>query len=65
MSECEAFRLDKEKQAKEVMGLIEVMKNWQNHFAQVGMSHEDFDSLVLRIDGDFFLGSRRGLGWQN
>jgi len=38
------------------MCVIELVKTWQDHFAQVGVCQEDIDSLALRIDGAFLLG---------
>lgn len=58
MSECEAFGLSQAEAEQEVLRVIEVVNTWQHHFAQVGVSLEDIDSLALRIDGEFLLAQR-------
>jgi hypothetical protein len=35
------------------------VNTWQTLVAQVGVCHEDIDSLALRIDGDFLIGQRQ------
>jgi serine/threonine-protein kinase HipA len=42
--------------------LIKVVDTWQQHFAQVGVSEEDVESLALRIDGEWLWGQRRLFG---
>jgi serine/threonine-protein kinase HipA len=44
----------------EVTRVIKVVDTWQQHFAQVGVSEEDIESLALRIDGEGLWGQRRG-----
>jgi serine/threonine-protein kinase HipA len=58
MSECEAFGLTAQVAAEEVMRVIQVVNNWQTHFAKVGVCQEDIDSLALRIDGEFLQSQR-------
>jgi serine/threonine-protein kinase HipA len=59
MSECEAFGLNEVQAGLVVKQVIEVVNTWQTHFAEVGVSQEDIESLALRIDGEGLLGQRR------
>ena len=52
MSEFEAFGLSLAEAEAEVTRVIKVVDTWQQHFAQVGVSEEDIESLALRIDGE-------------
>ena len=60
MSEFEAFGLSIAEAEEEVTRVIKVVDSWQQHFAQVGVSEEDIESLALRIDGEGLWGQRRG-----
>ena len=52
MTEFEAFGLSLAEAEEEVARVIKVVDTWQQHFAQVGVSEEDIESLALRIDGE-------------
>ena len=60
MSECEAFGLTPAEAAAEVAHVIGVVDHWQAHFAALGVSPRDIESLAQQIDGDFLLAQRRG-----
>jgi serine/threonine-protein kinase HipA len=60
MSEFEAFGLSLAEAEREVLKVVKVVNTWQQHFAAVGVSEEDIESLALRIDGEGLLGQRRG-----
>lgn len=60
MSQCDAFGLLPAEAAAEVAAVIEVVNTWQAHFAQVGVSVRDIDSLAERIDGEHLLAQRTG-----
>jgi serine/threonine-protein kinase HipA len=60
MSQCEAFGLLPTEAAAEVATVIEVVNTWQAHFARVGVSARDIDSLAERIDGEHLLAQRTG-----
>lgn len=60
MSECEAFGLTPAEAAMEVAQVIGVVDHWQSHFASLGVSPRDIESLAQQIDGDFLLAQRRG-----
>ena len=60
MSEFEAFGLSLAEAEAEVTRVIKVVDTWQQHFAQVGVSEEDIESLSMRIDGEGLWGQRRG-----
>ena len=50
--EFEAFGLSLAEAEGEVLRVVNVVDSWQQHFAQVGVSEEDIESLALRIDGE-------------
>lgn len=58
MSQCEAFGLTPPQAALEVAAVIEVVNNWQAHFAKLGVSIGDIESLAERIDGEELLSQR-------
>ena len=60
MSQCDAFGLLPKEAAAEVAAVIEVVNTWQAHFARVGVSARDIDSLAERIDGEHLLAQRTG-----
>jgi serine/threonine-protein kinase HipA len=60
MSECEAFGLRAAEAAAEVAQVIHVVQGWKVHFAHVGVTQRDIDSLALQIDGDYLLSQRKG-----
>ena len=60
MSQCDAFGLLPAEAAAEVMAVIAVVDTWRAHFAQLGVSARDIESLAERIDGDELLAQRRG-----
>ena len=55
MSECDAFGLTPVEAAAEVVGVVVVVNTWKLHFAQMGVSQRDIESLAQQIDGDFLL----------
>ena len=60
MSECEAFGLTPAEAAAEVVRVVEVVNTWKLHFAEVGVSPRDIESLAQQIDGDYLLQQRIG-----
>jgi serine/threonine-protein kinase HipA len=60
MSQCDAFGLLPTEAAAEIAAVIELVSTWQAHFAQVGVSARDIDSLAERIDGEHLLTQRTG-----
>jgi len=58
MSECEAFGLHPAVAAADVLAVIAVVNTWRAHFAQLGVSLRDINSLAERIDGDGLLAQR-------
>lgn len=60
MSECDAFGLTAAEAAAEVVRAVEVVNTWKLHFAQMGVSQRDIESLAQQIDGDFLLQQRTG-----
>lgn len=58
MSQCAAFGLLPTEAAAEVAGVIDVVNTWQTHFARVGVTEHDIESLAERIDGDELLSQR-------
>ncbi|MGS0743005.1 type II toxin-antitoxin system HipA family toxin, partial [Glaciimonas sp. GG7] len=60
MSQCEAFGLLSAEAAAEVVAVIAIVNTWQEHFAQIGVSKPDIESLAERIDGDELLTQRVG-----
>ena len=60
MSQCDAFGLTPAEAAADVVSVIAVVDTWQEHFAQVGVSARDIESLAERIDGEELLTQRTG-----
>jgi hypothetical protein len=60
MSECDAFVLKPAEAATEVVRIVAFVNTWKSHFAQVGVSPRDIESLAQQIDGDFLLRQRTG-----
>ena len=60
LSQCEAFGMSPAQAAAEVVAVIDIVNTWQVHFARVGVSQRDIDSLAQRIDGDALLAQRAG-----
>jgi serine/threonine-protein kinase HipA len=60
MSECDAFGLTPAEAAAEVVRVVEVVNTWKLHFAEMGVSQRDIESLAEQIDGDFLLRQRTG-----
>jgi serine/threonine-protein kinase HipA len=60
MSQCTSFGLMPAEAAAEVAAVIEVINQWQQHFAEVGVSTRDIDSLATRIDGEALKAQRDG-----
>ena len=58
MSECDAFGLLPTQAAAEIAAVINVVNTWQTHFAQIGVSEHDIQSLAERIDGAELLAQR-------
>ncbi|MDE2593337.1 MAG: HipA domain-containing protein [Burkholderiales bacterium] len=58
MSQCEAFGLRQAEAAGEVARVIEVVNQWQTHFAQAGVTARDIQSLAERIDGEELMTQR-------
>lgn len=59
MSQCEAFGLSPAQAAAQVAQVIEVVNTWKTHFASIGVSTSDIQSLAERIDGDELLSQRQ------
>jgi len=59
MSQCEAFGLQPAQAAAQVLQVIEVVNTWRAHFASVGVSTSDADTLAERIDGEDLLSQRQ------
>lgn len=60
MSQCDAFGLTPAEAAADVVSVIAVVDTWQEHFAQIGVSARDIESLAERIDGEELLTQRTG-----
>jgi serine/threonine-protein kinase HipA len=60
MSECDAFGLTPGEAASEVLRVVAVVNTWKSHFAQLGVSPRDIESLGQQIDGDYLLRQRTG-----
>jgi serine/threonine-protein kinase HipA len=60
MSQCDAFGLLPAQAAGEVAVVINAVNTWRNHFAQVGVTARDIESLAERIDGEALLNQRMG-----
>jgi serine/threonine-protein kinase HipA len=59
MSQCDAFGLQPAQAAAQVVQVIDVVNTWRAHFAAIGVSKSDLDSLAERIDGDALGGQRQ------
>jgi serine/threonine-protein kinase HipA len=55
MSQCEAFGLLLAEAAAEVASVIKLVSTWQVHFAKVGVTPHDIESLAARIYSDALL----------
>jgi serine/threonine-protein kinase HipA len=40
--------------------VVEVVNTWKTHFAEVGVSPRDIESLAQQIDGSYLLLQRQG-----
>lgn len=60
MSQCDAFGLQPPEATAEVARVIDVVNTWKAHFAQVGVTQWDIDSLAQQIDGEYLLSQRTG-----
>ena len=60
MSQCEAFGLRPADAAAAVAAVIEVVDGWREHFARVGVSPRDLETLAERLDGEALQAQRRG-----
>jgi serine/threonine-protein kinase HipA len=60
MSQCDAFGLLPTQAAVEVAKVIAVVQTWKIHFAKVGVTQRDIDSLAQQIDGEYLLAQRTG-----
>ncbi|WLI90051.1 HipA domain-containing protein [Massilia sp. R2A-15] len=58
MSQCAAFGLTSMEAAAEVAAVIEVVNGWRDHFATVGVTDRNIESLAQRIDGEELLVQR-------
>ncbi len=52
MSQCNLFGHSPADAAAEVERVIAVVNDWKTHFAAIGVSSKDIDSLAEQIDGD-------------
>jgi serine/threonine-protein kinase HipA len=52
MTQTQAFGLTRAQAAQLVAEVIGVVKTWRGHFAALGVSEVDLESLAQRIDGD-------------
>jgi len=52
MSQCDAFGLSATEAAAEVATVIDVVNNWQEHFAHAGVTARDISNLAERLDGE-------------
>ena len=52
MSQCQAFGLTHDMAAAEVYRVIDVVRGWRQHFAQIGVTPSDIEALAEFIDGD-------------
>ena len=46
--------------AAEVLRVVGVVNTWKLHFAEMGVSPRDIESLAQQIDGEFLLRQRNG-----
>jgi serine/threonine-protein kinase HipA len=58
LSECAQFGLKKDAALQEVRRVCEVVAGWRAHFAQVGVSDADIESLAGQIDRPFLRDQR-------
>ncbi len=59
MSQCDAFGLEPEQAAVQVIQVIEVVNTWRAHFKSAGVSESDLDSLAQQLDGAELLNQRQ------
>lgn len=52
MTQTEAFGLSKADAAQLVVEVIAVVNTWREHFASLGVTPADLESLAERIDGE-------------
>ena len=60
MSQCEAFGLLPTEAAQELAAVIQVVNTWKDHFAQMGVTRRDINTLAQQIDGEQLLSQRLG-----
>jgi serine/threonine-protein kinase HipA len=60
MSECDAFGLSAPEAAVEVARVIKTVEGWQAHFARLGVTQRDINSLAQQIDGQYLIAQRSG-----
>ena len=60
ISECDAFRLTPVEAAAEVVRVVDVVNTWKLHFAKMGVSARDIESLAQQIDGEHLSQQRLG-----
>jgi serine/threonine-protein kinase HipA len=59
MSQCDAFGLAAPEAAEQVLQVIAVINTWRAHFASVGVSGSDLNSLAERLDAGELLRQRQ------
>lgn len=59
MSQCDAFGLQPAQAAAQVVQVIGIVNTWREHFAAIGVSKSDLESLAERLDGDELLSQRQ------
>jgi serine/threonine-protein kinase HipA len=59
MSQCDAFGLAAPEAAEQVLQVIAVINTWRAHFASVGVSGGDLNSLAERLDAGELLRQRQ------
>ncbi|MDD2744486.1 MAG: HipA domain-containing protein [Rhodocyclaceae bacterium] len=59
MSQCDAFGFQPAEAAIQVVEVIRVVNTWRAHFAAIGVSNNDLESLAERLDGDELLNQRQ------
>jgi serine/threonine-protein kinase HipA len=58
MSQCASFGLSSASAAQEVMTVVDVVNEWQSHFAECGVSALDISELASSIDSEELLRQR-------
>jgi len=59
MSQCDAFGLEPNQAAAQVIQVIKVVNTWQAHFESAGVSKSDLLSLAEHLDGEELLSQRQ------